>query len=96
MKYKTELASVKTTNASITNSNKSTMGETQSTMAKLPKLVISKFTGNYQDWQGFWDQFSETMDKTSIAPITKFTYLCELLDPKIKHIVDSLSFTPEG
>ncbi len=31
-----------------------------------------------------------------MPPITKFTYLCELLDPKVKHIVDSLPFTAEG
>lgn len=41
-------------------------------------------------------QFTETIDKTNIAPITKFTYLCELLDPKIKSVVDSLPFTSEG
>ena len=31
-----------------------------------------------------------------MPPITKFTYLCELLDAKIKHAVDSLPFTTEG
>ena len=65
-------------------------------LAKLPKLVISKFCGNFQDWQRFWGQFTETVDKTSMPPITKFTYLCELLDPKIKHNIDSLPFTVEG
>ena len=29
-------------------------------------------------------------------PITKFTFLCELLDPKIKTVVGSLPFTSEG
>ena len=95
MKFETELASVKIKNDLATNDNETTIGS-QSTMAKLPKLVISKFSGNYQDWQRFWGQFTETIDKTYIAPITKFTYLCELLDPKIKHVVDSLPFTPEG
>lgn len=67
-----------------------------SMMAKLPKLVISKFDGSYQDWPRFWGQFTETIDKASIHPITKFTSLCELLDPKIKHVIDSFKFTLEG
>ena len=61
-------------------------------MAKLPKLVISKFEGCYMDWPRFWGQFSETI----IAPIRKFTYLCELLDSKVKCSVEALPFTAEG
>ena len=30
-----------------------------------------------------------------MPPITKFTYLCELLDPKIKHDIDPFPFTAE-
>ena len=52
--------------------------------AKLPKFVISKFDGSFMDWPRFWGQFSEAIDKSSIAPITKFTYLRELLSPKAK------------
>lgn len=48
------------------------------------------------DWPRFWGQFSETIDKTNIAPINKFTYLCELLDTKVKHTVEVLPFTSEG
>ena len=51
--------------------------------AKLPKLVISKFDGSFMDWPRFWGQFNEAIDKSSIAPITKFTYLRELLSPKV-------------
>jgi hypothetical protein len=43
--------------------------------AKLPKLVISKF---------------EAVDKSSIPPITKFTYLCELLGSRVKRCVEAL------
>ena len=64
--------------------------------AKLPKLVISKFEGSYMDWPRFWGQFTEGIDKSPIAPITKFTYLLELLSPKIKICVESLPFSPEG
>ena len=64
--------------------------------AKLPKLVITKFDGSFMDWPRFWGQFSETIDKTSVAAITKFSYLRELLDTKAKRTVEALPFTPEG
>ena len=64
--------------------------------AKLPKLIISKFNGEYTDWVRFWGQFSENIDQTSIAPISKFSYLRELLGEKVKHIIEALPFTPEG
>ena len=95
MNFQAELASAKAEDGSSQEKKEGASGESQS-MAKLPKLVISKYCGSYQDWPRFWGQFIETIDKTSIAPITKFTYLCELLDPKIKSVVDSLPFTPEG
>ena len=43
-------------------------------VAELPKLVISKFDGSFIDWPRFWGQFSEAIDKSSIAPISKLTY----------------------
>ena len=42
--------------------------------AKLPKLTITKFNGTFQDWTRFWNQFSETIDKTGIPNVTKFAY----------------------
>ena len=65
-------------------------------VAKLPKLVISKFDGSFKDWPRFWGQFSEAIDKSSIAPISKLTYLLELLEPKVKRSVEALPFTAEG
>ena len=91
----TELSSAKNAKAWSKDDKVCESGESQ-IAAKLPKLVISKYSGSYQDWPRFWGQFIETIDKTSIAPITKFTYLCELLDPKIKTVVDSLPFSSEG
>ena len=87
----TELASAKTVKAR----SKDESGESQIT-AKLPKLVISKYSGTYQNWPRFSGQFTETIHKTSIAPIPKFTYLCELLGPKIKTVVDSLTIHIRG
>ena len=64
--------------------------------AKLPKLVITKFDGSHMDWPRFWGQFSENIDKTSVAPITKFTYLRELVTPQVSRTIEALPFTAEG
>lgn len=55
--------------------------------AKLPKLTITKFDGTYMNWPQFWGQFTETIDKTNVQPITKFSYLRELLDFKVKRTI---------
>lgn len=47
------------------------------------------------DWPRFWGQFSETIDKTSVAAITKFLYLRELLDTKAQRTIKALPFTSE-
>ena len=47
--------------------------------AKLPELTITKFNGTYADWPRFWGQYSETIDKAGTPPVTKFSYLRELL-----------------
>lgn len=64
--------------------------------AKLPKLVITKFDGSHMDWPRFWEQFSENIDKTSVAPVTKFTYLRELVTPQVSRTIEALPFTAEG
>ena len=64
--------------------------------AKLPKLVITKFNGTFQDWPRFWAQFSESIDKAAIAGVTKFSYLKELLVPKARASVEALPFSSEG
>ena len=64
--------------------------------AKLPKMTITAFDGSYGDWPRFWGQFSETIHKTSIQPVTKFTYLRELLCDKAKRAIEALPFSAEG
>ncbi|CAB4034174.1 Pol poly, partial [Paramuricea clavata] len=91
LKLQTEL----TTNATPDTSN-TTIITVSEKIAKLPKLVISKFNGSYMDWPRFWGKFSEAVDKSTIAPISKFTYLCELLETSVKRVVEALPFTPEG
>jgi len=64
--------------------------------AKLPKLVITKFKGTTSDWLRFWNQFEAEIDQTEVNQITKFSYLKELLEPKIRGLVDGLPFNSEG
>ena len=62
---------------------------------KLPKLVISQFEGTHLDWFRFWNQHETQIDKTGLSPISKFSYLKELLGPKPRVIIDGLPFTTE-
>ena len=64
--------------------------------AKLPKLVITKFSGELKDWPRFWNQFEAEIDRAEVAAVTKFSYLKELVDPKVKTAIDGLPFTTEG
>ena len=41
--------------------------------AKMPKLIISKFTGTPQNWVRFWSQFESQIDKSSVDDVTKFS-----------------------
>ena len=66
------------------------------TAAKLPKLTITKFDGTYLDWNRFWGQFTEAIDKTGMVAITKFSYLKEFVDLKVRKTIDGLPFTAEG
>ena len=65
-------------------------------IAKMPKLVISKFEGAPQDWVRFSGQFSSQIDSTNEPATTKFSYLKELVDVKVRKLIDELPFTEEG
>jgi hypothetical protein len=77
-------------------SAKQTSGVGQEVAAKLPKLVISKFEGSFTDWNRFWGQFNESIEKSGIANVVKFSYLKEPLGEKVRRDVESLPFTSEG
>ena len=63
---------------------------------KLTKLPITKFKGTSLDWMRFWNQVTTEIDSTKIAGVSKFLYLKELLDPKVKPLIDGLPSTSEG
>ncbi len=60
---------------------------------KLPKLVITKFKGVPTDWLRIWNQFETEIDSEAISKVTKFSYLKELLEPKLRVTIDALPFT---
>ena len=64
--------------------------------AKLPKLSITKFDGTFTNWLPFWNKFEAEIDKTELAPVAKFAYLKELLEPKVRTDIDGLPLTREG
>ena len=96
LKFQTELNAVKSNKGEGSESAKDSSGSTTGLEAKLPKLVITKFNGTFQDWPRFWGQFCEAIDKSSIASVTKFSYLRELLAPKPRMSIEALPFSAEG
>ena len=63
---------------------------------KLPKLVISKFNGNFTDWTRFWEQYQAGIGVSDMQPSLKFSYLKELLETKVRALVEGLPLTGEG
>ena len=75
---------------------KQAIQESKEVRVKLPKLVISKFDGSFTDWNRFWGQFNESIERSGLASVAKFSYLKELLSDKVRRDVESLPFTSEG
>ena len=44
----------------------------------------------------FWNQYEAEIDKSDISPVSKFSYLKELLIPSVRAIIDALPLTYEG
>ena len=65
-------------------------------VAKLLKLSITKLTGTHLDWLHFWGQFESEIHKANLTPVTKFSYLKELVIPSVCVIIDGLPFNSKG
>ena len=63
---------------------------------KLQKYTITPFKGDYKDWLRFWNQFLIEVDGSSIAEISKFNYLLELVEGKPREDILGLPHTDEG
>ena len=62
---------------------------------KLPKLVITKFDGTQFDWFRVWNQFESQIDNCDLPQVSNFFSLKESVIPKVRVLIDSLSFTSE-
>ena len=68
----------------------------ESVNVKLPKLIITKFDSTSLNWFCFWNQFDSEIDKAEIDPVSKFSYLKELLIPRVRSLIDVFPLTSEG
>ena len=59
---------------------------------KLPKLFITKFNGTHLDWFRSWNQFESDIEKSELAPVSKFPCLKELVSHKVWSLIDGLPF----
>ena len=63
---------------------------------KLLKLVISRFGGTHIDWSRFWNQFESEIDRSELHAVSKFSLFNRLIPPRVRVIINGLSFTNEG
>ena len=63
---------------------------------KLQKYTITPFKGDYKDWLRFCNQFMVEVDGSSIAGISKFNYLLELVEGKPREDILGLPHTEYG
>jgi hypothetical protein len=66
------------------------IAEKKCVKSKLPDLQISKFQGTHLDWVRFWSLFSTQIDQKSITDEAKFSYLKELVIPKVHATIEKL------
>ena len=79
-----------------TKSATTTAKSAKSERVRLPKLEITKFDGKLENWLPFWNKFEAEIDSSDMVAVTKFAYLKELLEPKVRQGIDGLQFTTEG
>ena len=61
---------------------------------KLPKLVITRFSGTHIDWLRSWNQFKSEIDRSELPAASKLFYVMYSVSPKV--IIDWLPFTNVG
>ena len=64
--------------------------------ARLPKLEIPKFSGNYLEYFSFCDRFDAVVDGSDLPPVTKFTYLQSLLTGEALSSIKGLTITDQN
>ena len=64
--------------------------------ARLPKLELPKFSGNYLEFTSFFDKFLAVVDESELPAITKFTYLQSLLTREAFASINGLTVTDDN
>ncbi|GFR75880.1 Pao retrotransposon peptidase family protein [Elysia marginata] len=64
--------------------------------ARLPKLELPKFSGNYLEFTSFFDKFLAVVDKGELPAVTKFTYLQSLLTGEALASINGLTVTNDS
>lgn len=72
------------------------LAEGKRIQTKLPDLQISRFQGTHLDWVRFWSLFETQIDKAPIGDAAKFSYLKELVIPKVRATIEKLPVDSEG
>ena len=66
--------------------------QSKSAGVKLPKLNIKKFSGDFTQWNSFWDIYETSVHKrTDIEGVEKFTYLKGLLEGDALKLVEGFN-----
>ena len=61
---------------------------------KLPKLILSKFSGDVTRFRSFWDSFKSAVDNNEdLSPIDKFNYLQALVEGPAAKCIQGLSLS---
>ena len=74
----------------VTTSEVSATGQTG---ARLPQIVLPKYSGDPTKWPSFWDQFTALIDKSSRSQVEKFVYLNSFLSGEAAAVIDGLALT---
>lgn len=75
------------------NSGRSSNSSTHFQQAKLPLIELPKFSGDFTQWQSFWDKFSALIDISDLPTISKFSYLQSLLKGDALSAISGLALT---
>ena len=68
----------------------------QNAAIKLPKLLVTKFDGNFANWLPFWNTFQAEVDKSDEPHVTNFAYLKEWLEPKVRSEIEGYLLLRRG
>ena len=97
LEYEWKIEETKKNYATKSSEAKPSPAASEVVRTKLPKLTITKFNGSHTNWLRFWNIYEAEIDKCSdMAAVTKFAYLKDLLEPKVRAGIDGLPFSSEG